>query len=577
MHRTLPPQAYGTSATPSGYTVGGSTAELIQRWALPFLLLAFGLFYLLPLTSHGLWIPDETRYAQIGQEMLLKGDWVAPHFMGIRYFEKPIAGYWMIAIGQAVFGDNLFGVRIASAVSTGLSVLLAYLITRRMWNDPRKSFAAALLYMSFGLIAGQAGYSNLDPQFTLWVNLSLVALWFALDSQTLRARLLAWASLGAACAMGFMTKGFLAWLLPVLIALPYMLWQRRFTELLRFGLVALLVAIVISLPWVLSIHAHEPDFWRFFFWHEHIRRFAAENAQHTRPWWFYLPLLVASSLPWAALLPGTLIQGWKDKRQANTGFLLLWFLLPLVFFSLSRGKLPTYIMPCLLPLAVLMGSTLIDRINAQKTRAIRVNSLLNLLIGVSALIALVVIQITRPVYGHDEMFSLSLVFIMLMGWIIANLLSASRPLGYWAAPALGIWLLVALLPAGMPGVIVHNKMPDQFIKEHLEELQQTQSLLSNDLGAASALAWRLKRTDVTLYNTEGELKYGLAYPDSAQRKVDMAQVGQWLSDARKQGSVGVVMRVKDVLENQEVALLPPGGKRYVQDNLLILILPAAQP
>nr|BFD43709.1 lipid IV(A) 4-amino-4-deoxy-L-arabinosyltransferase [Pseudomonas sp. FFPRI_1] len=577
MHRTLPPQAYGTSATPSGYTVGGSTAELIQRWALPFLLLAFGLFYLLPLTSHGLWIPDETRYAQIGQEMLLKGDWVAPHFMGIRYFEKPIAGYWMIAIGQAVFGDNLFGVRIASAVSTGLSVLLAYLITRRMWNDPRKSFAAALLYMSFGLIAGQAGYSNLDPQFTLWVNLSLVALWFALDSQTLRARLLAWASLGAACAMGFMTKGFLAWLLPVLIALPYMLWQRRFTELLRFGLVALLVAIVISLPWVLSIHAHEPDFWRFFFWHEHIRRFAAENAQHTRPWWFYLPLLVASSLPWAALLPGTLIQGWKDKRQANTGFLLLWFLLPLVFFSLSRGKLPTYIMPCLLPLAVLMGSTLIDRINAQMTRAIRLNSLLNLLIGVSALIALVVIQITRPVYGHDEMFSLSLVFIMLMGWIIANLLSASRPLGYWAAPALGIWLLVALLPAGMPGVIVHNKMPDQFIKEHLEELQQTQSLLSNDLGAASALAWRLKRTDVTLYNTEGELKYGLAYPDSAQRKVDMAQVGQWLSDARKQGSVGVVMRVKDVLENQEVALLPPGGKRYVQDNLLILILPAAQP
>ena len=159
--------------------------------------------------------------------MLLSGDWVAPHFMGIRYFEKPIAGYWLIAIGQAVFGDNLFGVRIASALSTGLSVLLAYLITRRMWNDPRKSFAAALLYMSFGLIAGQAGYSNLDPQFTLWVNLSLVALWFALDGRTTRERLLAWAGLGVACGMGFMTKGFLAWLLPVLIALPYMIWQRR--------------------------------------------------------------------------------------------------------------------------------------------------------------------------------------------------------------------------------------------------------------------------------------------------------------------------------------------------------------
>ncbi|WP_259745131.1 lipid IV(A) 4-amino-4-deoxy-L-arabinosyltransferase, partial [Pseudomonas protegens] len=452
MQRTLPPQAYGTSTTSSGYTVGGSATSGIQRWAIPFLLLAFALFYLLPLTSHGLWIPDETRYAQISQEMLLRGDWVSPHFMGIRYFEKPIAGYWMIAIGQALFGDNLFGVRVASALSTGLSVLLAYLITRRIWNDPRKSFAAALFYMSFGLIAGQAGYSNLDPQFTLWVNLSLVALWFALGNQTLRGRLLAWGTVGAACGMGFMTKGFLAWLLPVLIALPYMLWQRRFGELLRYGLVAVLVAIAISLPWVLSIHAHEPDFWRFFFWHEHIRRFAADNAQHTRPWWFYLPLLVVSSLPWAALLPGTLIQAWKDKHQAATGYLLLWLLLPLAFFSLSRGKLPTYIMPCLLPLAVLMGHALIQWISAGKTRTVRLNSLLNLLIGVAALVALVVIQITRPVYGHDEMLSLSLVFIMLMGWIIANLLPASRPLNYWAAPALGIWLLVALLPAGMPGL-----------------------------------------------------------------------------------------------------------------------------
>lgn len=577
MHRTSPPQAYGSSTTSSGYTVGGSTYGILQRWALPLLLLAFGLFYLLPLTAHGLWIPDETRYAQISQEMLLRGDWVSPHFMGIRYFEKPIAGYWMIAIGQAVFGDNLFGVRVASAVSTGLSVILAFLITRRMWNDPRKSFAAALLYMSFGLIAGQAGYSNLDPQFTLWVNLSLVALWFALDARNTRSRLLAWALLGAACAMGFMTKGFLAWLLPVLIALPYMLWQRRLGELLRYGLVAVAVAILISLPWVLSIHAHEPDFWRFFFWHEHIRRFAAENAQHTRPWWFYLPLLAASSLPWAALLPGTMIQAWKDKRQAASGFLLLWMLLPLVFFSLSRGKLPTYIMPCLLPLAILMAHALVERLSASKTREIRLNSLLNLLIGVGALVTLVVLQITRPIYGHDEMLSLSLVFIMLMGWIIANLLPASKPLHYWAAPALGIWLLVALLPAGMPAMIVHREMPDQFIKEHVEELKQAKTLLSNDLGAASALAWRLQRPEVALYNTESELKYGLTYPDSVQRKVSMENVGQWMSEARKQGSVGVVMRVKDVVENQELALLPLGGKRYVQGNIVILILPQLQP
>lgn len=113
------------------------------RWALSFLLLAFCLVVLLPLGTHGLWIPDESRYAQIGQEMLLSGNWVSPHFMGLRYFEKPVGGYWLIAVGQAIFGENLFGVRIASALSVGLSTLLIYAVARRLWNDPRKSFTCA--------------------------------------------------------------------------------------------------------------------------------------------------------------------------------------------------------------------------------------------------------------------------------------------------------------------------------------------------------------------------------------------------------------------------------------------------
>ncbi|MBK5417864.1 lipid IV(A) 4-amino-4-deoxy-L-arabinosyltransferase [Pseudomonas sp. TH31] len=548
-----------------------------ERWIVPGLLLAFVVFYLVPLVTHGLWIPDETRYGQISQEMLLSGNWVSPHFMGIRYFEKPIAGYWMIAIGQAVFGDNLFGVRIASALSTGLSIWLAYLIARRLWNDPRKSGACALLYMSFGLIAGQAGYANLDPQFTLWVNLSLVALWFAIDSPSSKARIGAWAILGAACGMGFMTKGFLAWLLPVLIALPYMLWQRRLGELLRYGPIAVVVAAVVCLPWVLAIHYREPDFWRFFFWHEHIRRFAAEDAQHTRPWWFYLPMLVVSSLPWAALLPSTFIQAWKNKRQPAIGFLLLWMLLPLAFFSLSKGKLPTYIMPCLLPLALLMGHTVVGLIEQAKGRALRINGVLNVVLASAALIGLVYVQATREIFENTEMFSLSLGYIVLAGWIIANAVQVSRPLTLWAAPALGIFLLVALLPAAMPGKIVNSKMPDQFIAEHLDALGPTSSLLSNDLGAASALSWRLKRPQVDLFNTIGELKYGLDDPTMASRKVTMDNVGQWMTEARKKGSVGVVMRVNSVQEVQEVALLPVDGKRYQRGNLEILIFPQTQP
>ena len=549
----------------------------LERWAIPGLILAFVVFYLLPLMIHGLWIPDETRYAQIGQDMLHSGNWVAPHFMGLRYFEKPIAGYWMIAIGQAVFGDNLFGVRIASALSTGLSVWLVWLIAGRLWRDPRKRFASTLIYMSFGLVAGQAGYANLDPQFTFWVNLSLVAVWFAFDSSTRRARLCAWAVLGLACGMGFMTKGFLAWLLPVLIAVPYALWQRRIKEVLSYGPLAILVAVAICLPWALAIHHQEPDFWQFFFWNEHIRRFSAADAQHTQPWWFYLPILLAASLPWAALLPNTLIDACKQRREPVTGFLLLWLLLPLAIFSLSKGKLPTYIMPCLLPLALLMGHAVVSWREQAKGRILRINGLLNVLLAVAGLVGLAYLQLSRAVYANTEVFSLSLAYIVLLGWLLSNALQALRPLLLWAAPAVGMGVLVALLPAAMPGVIVNSKMPDQFIAEHVQELSQAGTLLSNDLGAASALSWRLGRPEITLYNTTGELKYGLGYADSAGRQVDMDNIDRWMKEARLRGSVGVVMRAHSALETHEVELLPLGGKRYERGDLAIFIFPKVQP
>lgn len=548
---------------------------MIRFKPLHLLLLAFAAFYLLPLGLHGLWIPDETRYAQISQEMLLSGNWVTPHFMGVRYFEKPAAGYWLIALGQAVFGQNLFGVRIASALTTALSVWLAYLVARRMWHDPRKSFASALLYLSFGLVAGQAGYSNLDPQFTFWVNLSLVALWFALDSPSTRGRLISWTVLGVACAMGFMTKGFLALALPVLIAVPYMLWQRRLGELLRYGPLAVAVALLLCLPWVWAIHVQEPDYWRFFFWNEHVRRFTSATAQHARPWWFFLPIMVVACLPWAGMLPATLAKMWQQRRQPAIAFLALWMLLPLFFFSLSNGKLPTYIMPCLLPLALLMGHALTELLQQGKSRAISINGLLNFAIGMAAMVALIYLQISRPPYGnsHAEMFSLSLIFIVLLGWILTNLLQAFRPQTLWAMPVLGIGLLVILLPASMPAQVTDNEMPDQFVLEHLDELKQTSALLSNELESASALAWRLQRPEVGLYETEGELRYGLQYPDSVQRKISLEQVQGWLKDARQKGSVGVLVRAGSSSEMRQVGQLPPGGTRYDKGYLQLIIYP----
>ena len=76
-----------------------------------------------------------------------------------------------------------------------------------------------------------------------------------------------------------------------------------------------------------------------------------------------------------------------------------------------------------------------------------------------------------------------------------------------------------------------------------------------------------------MYNTIGELKYGLAYPDGAQQQVDPNQVQAWMRNARQSGSVGVVMRVKGDDELREIERLPKDGKRYEQGNIVILIFP----
>ena len=376
--------------------------------------------------------------------------------------------------------------------------------------------------------------------------------------------------------MGFMTKGFLAFLLPVLIALPYMIWQRRLTEMMRYGLLAVLVAVLVSLPWVLTVHMREPDFWSFFFWHEHIRRFAGDDAQHAQPWWFYLPLLIVSSLPWALALPGTFKHAWQTKSQPKIAFLLLWLVLPLAFFSLSRGKLPTYIMPCLLPLALLIGHTLTGWLEQARTGIIRANGLLNLALGLITLLTVTYLQFKQPIYDNEPLH-LTFVLIALGIWSIANALQVARPSTLFLAPAVGMLALVALLPAALPNTIIYNKTPDVFISEHAQALRETRSLLSNELGAASALAWHTARPDITLYNTVGETQYGFTYPDAKGRAVTLSTVQQWMTQARQKGSVGVVMRVKDDGERHEVDLLPKDGKRYEQGNIVIFIFAQTTP
>ena len=90
-------------------------------------------------------------------------------------------------------------------------------------------------------------------------------------------------------------------------------------------------------------------------------------------------------------------------------------------------------------------------------------------------------------------------------------------------------------------------------------------------------AWRLRRPDVTLYNTQGEVKYGLTYDDAQGKSIGLAEVGPWLTAARLKGPVGVVMRVKSSDESHEMDMLPKDAKRYDEGNMVILIFPQSAP
>lgn len=547
-----------------------SIERALPALAYPALLLVFALFFLAPLGFHGLWIPDETRYAQAAQEMLHGGNWVAPHFMGLRYFEKPIGGYWLIALGQALLGDNLFGARIASALTSAATAALIFLLARKLWNDTWKTWTAGLLYMSFGLAAGQAGYANIDPQLTLWITLGLVACWYALEGVNARERWSGWGLLGVACAMGFMTKGFLAWLLPVIVVAPYALLHKRWREVLKGGPLAILLAILLSLPWAIAVSRREADFWQFFFWNEHIRRFAGSNAQHAAPIWFFIPLLFAGALPWALLVVPSLRRSWRERSERRSAYLALWFAMPFLFFSLSKGKLPTYILPCFVPLALLMANTLVDKLRQRDLLALRGNGLLNLMLGSFALLGLGVVQAVHPVYLHQSL-QIALAVLVCLAWVLCGLAQWLRPSRYWLAPALGLWVLIALLPAAMPSSVVDNKMPDQFIARHLDALKASRSLLSNELGAASALAWRLNRSDVTLLDVTGELQYGLAYPDASDRRITTQEVQAWLARHIANGPVGIVLSLSGKEGGTPPLWIPPGSQVFRENNLLIVI------
>ena len=137
-----------------------------------------------------------------------------------------------------------------------------------------------------------------------------------------------------------------------------------------------LIAVLVALPWSILIHLREPDFWRFFVWNEHIRRFMAENAQHKKSFWYFFMTAPAMFIPWTFLIPSAVF-GLKSliNNHSLQGRLIrlsfCWLVLPFLFFSISNGKLITYILPCFPPFAILMYFGLLNILEKGRDKLFR--------------------------------------------------------------------------------------------------------------------------------------------------------------------------------------------------------------
>lgn len=519
------------------------------------LLAVYLLVYILPLGGRPLITPDEFRYGKISLEMVRCGNWITPRLIGVRYFEKPVMGYWLNALSLATFGKNAFAVRFSSALATGLAALLLFLLVRHKNNDPELATVVTALFLASGLVFGVGTFAVLDAPTSLFLTGTLVAFFFACEPpKSGRRRFLFLIAAGIFAGFGFLTKGFLAFVVPAIVIVPYLLWNRRWKEIFVLPWLPALAALITVLPWAVAIHLQEPDFWRYFIFVEHFQRFLGNEAtQHPEPFWYFIPVLLIGFMPWTLFAPCGFIGLKTFFKEAYENRLLrfaaCWLIVPFVFFSMSSGKLGTYILPCYPGGAILLGWGLLSylRNNGYKTFDLIAKIILVALVvgavGFTAFQLLADYGVLPGLFFIDERPFWLLSVGAGVFWIIA-LLKMLKTKNYRHKL---IWLFIGPVMAFFlshfvaPRRVLKGKAQGLFL-EQFQDRVGTDAILVAHPNVMHAAAWVFDHLEMRLYTHGGELSEGLEYPDSRDRLISRNEFMQLLQDTFPPGGVIFIMR-----------------------------------
>jgi 4-amino-4-deoxy-L-arabinose transferase-like glycosyltransferase len=361
------------------------------------------LVYFYDLSAAGFLGPDEPRYASVAREMARSGDWITPRLWGAPWFEKPALLYWMIGAGFRLGLSAEMAARLPGAL-LGCGFLVFYWFALRREFGCRTAWMAVLILGTSGFWVGysQNGVTDIPLAATYSAAMLLAMSWVA-KRDTAQLPLAA-----AMFGLAVLAKG----LVPIFLAVPLLL-GRHVRDWLRWRVV--LPFLAVALPWYALCYWRNG--WPFLYQFivvQHFSRVTSGALMHQRPWWFYLPVLVAALLPWSPLFGlAPRRSGWEDRRRV---FLGVWALAVLVLFSSAINKLPGYILPLLPAVAALMAIGLEEARDARWWLAACAVLLVAFPIAAEVLPAAVLSGLTRAGRLHFQMVWLAVPAIAALAW-----------------------------------------------------------------------------------------------------------------------------------------------------------------
>jgi 4-amino-4-deoxy-L-arabinose transferase-like glycosyltransferase len=299
--------------------------------------------------------PDEGRNAGVAREMKDAGSFLVPLYNGMPYLDKPAFYFDLVAASLALLGDTETAARLPSALFGVLTLVLVWRFCRRAYSD-RTAAIAVIVIATAPLFIAFSRTVIFDIVLTFFVCASLLAGFIALETngQPGTGR---WYSVSVlAAALATLVKGPVGFLLPLLGLLAYARIRKVKGGTRFFSPLNLLIFFVPVLAWFVALSLARPDFPYYGLVKESLTRFTS-SAEFRRggPFYYYIPVIAAVFFPWSVLLPEMLVRGWRRRSTAvrADAMLAIFAIVVVIFFSISKSKLPGYVLPGIVALGVL--------------------------------------------------------------------------------------------------------------------------------------------------------------------------------------------------------------------------------